>query len=333
MPHNITIRKLFRRMKYELDLNLMTGEGGLDKKLDIAEVNRPGLALCGHYDHFAHDRIQVLGNGEIAYLKKIDEAESAQAIKKLLSYPIPCVVVTRGLEMPKTLIEEGNAQEIPVFFTKLSTPVFIGRLVPFLEDEFGPYEVVHGELLEVFGIGVLILGKSSIGKSECALEIIKRGHRFIADDAVLLKRVSGYRIFGTSAHPFNKYYMEVRGLGIIDVLMLFGANAVKNRDRLELVITLETWDEKKDYNRSGLDEEYYSLLDIKLPHVTIPVQPGRDISIIVEVAALNLRSRKMGHHAAKEFNEMLIKEMQTGREPELELDEWGEIGAGEQVSR
>jgi len=313
-------------MKYELDLNLIAGERGLDNKFDIAEVNRPGLALCGHYDYFAYNRIQVLGNGEIAYLLKIEETERVRSIKKFLSYPLPCVVVTRELESPKELIDGGNDREIPIFSTKLSTPVFIGRLVPLLEDEFGPYEIVHGELVEVFGIGVLILGKSSIGKSECALELIKRGHRFIADDAVLLKRMSGHRIFGTSAHPFKKYYMEVRGLGIIDVLMLFGVNAVKSRDRVELVITLETWDEEKDYNRSGLDEEYYTLLDEKLPHVTIPVQPGRNISIIIEAAAMDLKARKMGHHAAKEFNEMLIKEMQTGKEPELELDEWDKIG-------
>lgn len=325
MPHSLTVRKLLSRMKYELDLNLVAGKEGLDNKFDVAEVNRPGLALCGYYDYFAHERVQVMGNGEIAYLRKISEAERAQSIKKFLSYPIPCVIVTRGLEISKELIDEGNAQKIPIFSTKLPTPAFIGRIVTFLEDEFGPYEVIHGELVEVFGIGVLILGESSIGKSECVLELVKRKHRFIADDVVLIKRVSGHGIIGTSPHPFNKYYMEVRGLGIIDVLMLFGVNAVKRQNRVELVITLEKWDKNKDYNRSGLEEESYTLLDEEVPHVTVPVQPGRNVSIVVEAAAMNLRARKMGHHAAKEFNEMMTKEMQSVQKPELELDEWSKI--------
>jgi len=321
MPHRITIEKLLERMKYELDLSVISGRIGLNNQIEIAEVNRPGLALCGHYDFFAHDRIQVLGNGEIAYLNKIDESECVKTVKRLLSYPLPCVVVTRGLEIPDIIVEEGEAQGIPVLSSKLSTPAFIGRLTPFLEDEFGPYTVIHGEFVEVFGIGVLILGKSSMGKSECALELIKKGHRFIADDAVMLKRVSGHRIFGSSAHPFNKYFMEVRGIGIIDVLRLFGVNAVKMRDRVELVITLEEWDEKKDYNRLGFDEESYHLLGENLPNATIPVRPGRNISSIVELAAMNLRARKMGYHAAKEFEEMVIKELQTSQTSNIEPDE------------
>lgn len=325
MPHNITIRNLVKRMKYDLDFSLVAGEEGLDNKVNIAEVNRPGLALCGHYEHFAYERIQVLGHGEIAYLRKINDEERTQTVKKFLSYSIPCVIVTRGLEIPEVIIEEGNARAIPVLSSNLSTPAFIGKLVPFLEDEFGPYKVVHGNFIEVFGIGVLILGKSGIGKSECALDLIERGHRFIADDAVLLKRVSNHRIFGTSAHPFNKYYMEVRGLGIVDVLMLFGTNAVKNRTRVELVITLEVWDEKKDYNRSGLDEESYTLFDEELPHVIIPVQSGRNISIIIETATMDLRARKMGHNAVKEFEEMMIKEMQVSESPDLEPDELSKI--------
>lgn len=314
MPQSITVRKLLKRMKYELDLNLLAGEEGLDKEICIAEVNRPGLALCGHYDHFASDRIQVLGHGEMAYIRKINESERIRIVEELFSYPLPCVVVTRGLQIPEVIIDEGNICEIPILSSNLSSPAFIGRLVPFLEDEFGACKVIHGNLVEVFSIGVLILGKSGIGKSECVLELIKRGHRFIADDAVLVKHESGHRIIGTSAHPFNKYYMEVRGLGIIDVQMLFGVNAVKFRDRIELVITLDEWNKKKDYNRSGLDEESYSLLGEELPHVIIPIQPGRNVSVIVEVAAMDLRAHKMGHYAAKEFEEMLIREMQVDQE-------------------
>lgn len=321
MPQSITVRKLLRRMEYELQLKLVAGEEGLDRKLESAEINRPGLPLCGHYEYFAHERVQILGRGEIHYLSKLDESARAEVIKKLLSYPLPCVVVSRGLDIPEELIAEGNIFGIPILSTSLSTPVFVRRLLLFLEDEFGPYEIKHGNLVEVFGIGALILGESGIGKSECALELIKRGHRIIADDAVLLKLISGHRIFGTGAHTL-KHYMEVRGLGIIDVLTLFGATAVRSRKRVELVVTLEHWNEDKFYDRCGLDEDFYEILGEKLPHVLIPVQPGRNTSIIVEVAAMNLRARKMGRHAAKEFNDALMQEMQGIKQDDLEIDEW-----------
>jgi HPr kinase/phosphorylase len=243
-------------------------------------------------------------------------------IKKLVSYQIPCVVVARNLKPPEELIAESNRVGISLLSTNLPTAVFIRRLLLFLEDEFGPYEIIHGNLVEVFGIGVLILGESGIGKSECALELIKRGHRIVADDAILLKRISGHRVFGMSAHVL-KHYMEVRGLGIIDVLTLFGVTAIRSRMRVELVVTLEHWDQAKVYDRSGLDDDFYEILEEKLPHVTIPVRPGRNTSIIVEVAAMNLRARKMGYYAAEEFNAALIKEMQRTTGPtELEIDEW-----------
>ncbi len=321
MPQSITVRKLFQRMEYELQIELVAGEKGLDKKLHTAETNRPGLALCGHYESFAYDRVQVLGKGEIAYLNKINADERTRVVQKILSYPLPCIIVTNDLPAPQELIVESNCAGIPVLSTTLSTPVLIRRLLLFLEDEFGPYEIIHGNLVEVFGIGVLILGESGIGKSECALELIKHGRRIIADDAVLLKRISGHRIFGTSAHTL-KHYMEVRGIGIIDVLTLFGVTAVRTRKRVELVVTLEHWDAKQEYDRSGLDEDFYEILGEKLPHVTIPVRPGRNISIIVEVAAMNLRAKKMGHYAAEEFNTALIQEMQQVESRDWEIDEW-----------
>jgi len=321
MPQSITVEKLLKRMKYELQLELIAGKSSINREIRTAETNRPGLALCGHYEFFAYERVQILGSGEIAYLNKLEPSERIKILKKFLSYQIPCIVIARGLEAPQELIDESNRVGIPVLSSSLSTPVFTRRMLLFLEDEFGPYEIIHGNLLEVFGIGVLILGESGIGKSECALELIKRGHRIIADDAVLLKRISGHRIFGMSAQVL-KHYMEVRGLGIIDVLILFGVTAIRTRKRVELVVTLEHWNKAKNYDRSGLNEDYYEILNEKLPHVTIPVQPGRNTSIIVEVAAMNLRAQKMGHNAPQEFNAALIQKMQETEPVDLEIDEW-----------
>jgi HPr kinase/phosphorylase len=250
-------------------------------------------------------------------VRKISSKERREIFRKMLSYDVPCFVVTRGLEVPQELIEECDRAETPLFSSHLSTPAFVGRLVPRLEDEFGPSTVVHGDFVEAFGIGVLILGETGIGKSECALDLIRRGHRLIADDAVLLKRVTGHRVLGSSIYPFG-HYMEVRGVGIIDVATLFGITAVRAKKSVDMVVTLEHWDEDKNYNRSGLDEETYSVLDEKLPHVTIPVQPGRNTSIVVEVAAMNLRAKKLGHHGAREFNDAVIRHMH-GEATEKEL--------------
>ena len=317
MSEKITLRQLFKQLEYDLGLRLVAGHAGLDRKIvSVAEVNRPGLALCGYYDYFADDRIQVMGAGEIQYVRTISSQERREIFRKILSYDIPCFVVTRDLEVPPELIEECDRAATPVFSSNLSTPAFVGRLVPRLEDEFGPSTVVHGDFMEAFGIGVLILGESGIGKSECALELIRRGHRLIADDAVRLKRVTGHRVLGSSVYSFG-HYMEVRGVGIIDVSALFGITAVRAKKSVDMVVTLEYWDESKNYNRSGLDEEVYTILDEELPCVTIPVQPGRNTSIIVEVAAMNLRAKKMGHHGAREFNEAIIQQMreeESGKE-------------------
>ncbi len=318
MSQNITLSQLFKQLEYDLGLKLIAGGAGLDKKVvAVAEVNRPGLALYGQYDSFANDRIQVMGAGEIQYVKTISSDERRGIFRKMLSYDVPCFVVTRGLDVPQELIEECDHAATPLFSSPLSTPAFVGRLVPRLEDEFGPSTVVHGDFIEAFGVGVMILGESGIGKSECALELIQRGHRLIADDSVLLKRVTGHRVLGSSVYSFG-HYMEVRGVGIIDVSALFGITAVRKKKSVDMVVTLEYWDESKNYNRSGLDDEWYSILDERLPHVTIPVQPGRNTSIIVEVAAMNLRAKKLGHHSAREFNDAVIRHMR-GETAEQEL--------------
>lgn len=319
MPQNVTLKKLFALLEYDLGLKLIAGSAGLDKKtIAVAEVNRPGLALCGHYDFFANDRIQVMGAGEIKFVETISSEERRKIFRQMLSYDTPCFVVTRGLNVPEELREECERANTPLFSSHLSTPAFVGRLVPRLEDEFGPSTVIHGDFVEAFGMGVLILGESGIGKSECALELIRRGHRLIADDAVLLKRVTGHRVLGNSVYSAFGHYMEVRGVGIIDVSTLFGITSVRLKKSVDLVVTLEYWNENKNYNRSGLDEEWYTILDERLPHVTIPVQPGRNTSITVEVAAMNLRAKKMGRNSAEEFDKAIIQYMR-GEKPDQEL--------------
>jgi HPr kinase/phosphorylase len=310
MPQKILISRLFTQLEYDLKLSLIAGKKGLDKKIiTVSEVNRPGLSLCGYYEGFAFDRIQVMGAGEIGYLETRTPEERKAIFERMLSYNIPCFVVTRGLKVPQELIEECERTSTPLITTSLETPAFVARLVPRLEDEFGQSQLMPGNFVEAFGIGVLILGESGIGKSECALELIRRGHRLIADDVVYLKHVTGHRVLGSNVYPFG-HYMEVRGVGIIDVSTLFGITAVRARKTIDMVVTLERWNETNEYERLGLEDRTYDILDEKLPHVIIPVQPGRNTSITVEVAAMNLRAKKMGHHSARELNESLKNRMQ-----------------------
>lgn len=316
----MTVRQLIKYAGYELQLELTAGHRGLDRALKTAESNRPGLALCGHYDHFGQERVQILGRGEISYIAHLSPSEQTGVLQKFFSYALPCVVVTNGLSIPSELAAISNRTNIPILTTRLSSAVFTTRLLSFLEDEFGPSEYVHGNLVDVFGVGVLILGESGIGKSECALELLQRGHRLIADDTVLLKRVSGHRVFGMRAQPV-KHYMEVRGLGIVDVIGLFGVTAVGDRTQVELVVTLEPWNESKVYNRTGLDEEIYSFHNERIPYLVIPVAPGRNISNLIEAAAMNLWGQKLGFHASKELNDTIIAEM-AEQNDEAALEEW-----------
>lgn len=321
MPHRFTVRRLYNRMENDLKLNLVAGKTGLDKEITAAEINRPGLVLCGYFEHFAPNRIQVFGKGEISYLQTLSEKQSREILEKMFSYNIPCAMITSALQVPSHLVAVCDRTDVPLFLSQITTSDFVGRIIPFLQDEFGPTEVAHATFVDINGVGVLIFGKSGIGKSECALELIRGGHRLVADDVVILKRVSRHKIFGSSPQIL-KHHMEVRGIGVLDILSLFGVESLRPKKRVDMVVTLELWDEEKDYNRSGLNEEFYEVLGEKLPQVTIPVQPGRNISIIVEAAAMNLRAKRMGHHSAKIFNEAVVRQMQSGEIEDFEEEEW-----------
>jgi len=320
MGQNVTVRKLIKYAGYELQIEVVAGVEGLNRQIKTAESNRPGLALCGYFNHFGYDRVQILGHGEIGYLDSLTPAVRFDVLNQLLAFPLPCVVVTSALSPPVELIDLANQNHIPVLATILGSSVFTTRLLLFFEDEFGPSEHVHGNLVDVFGVGVLILGQSGIGKSECTLELLQRGHRVIADDVVLLKKVSEHRVFGIRPRPL-KHYIEVRGIGIIDVVGLFGVTAVGDRKEVELVATLERWDDSKAYNRAGIKDDEYVFHKESIPHVVIPVRPGRNLSNLIEVAAMSFWGNKLGFDAAKEFDNALV-EMACDKNDEAVLDQW-----------
>ena len=320
MVQHVTVRNLIKYAGHELQTDVVAGEAGLDKQIKTAESNRPGLALCGYYEHFGYDRVQIFGHGEVAYLESLPATDRFAVLDRLLSYPLPCIVVTGKLNPPSELIDIANRNRIAVLTTVLASSAFTTRLLLFFEDEFGPSEYVHGNLVDVFGVGVLILGQSGIGKSECTLGLLQNGHRVIADDTVLLKRVSEHRVFGIRPRPF-KHYIEVRGIGIIDVVALFGVTAVGDRKQVELVATLEPWNEDKTYNRTGIRDDEYIFHSEKLPHVVIPVRPGRNLSNLIEVAAMSLWGDKLGLDAAKEFASALAR-MAKDKNDEDVLDQW-----------
>jgi HPr kinase/phosphorylase len=319
MPSDMTVQKLIKYAGYELKLEIAAGVNGLERPISTAESNRPGLALCGYYEHFGYSRVQIFGHGEIGYLETLDSPTRTDVLERLLSYPIPCIVVTNGLTPSKELLEIGDRSRSPILTSSLSSSIFTTRLLLFFEDEFDPIEYVHGNLVDVYGVGVLILGQSGIGKSESSLELLQRGHRLIADDTVLLKRMSGHRVFGIRPRPL-KHYMEVRGLGIIDVVALFGVTAVGNRKQVELVVTLEPWDKNKTYSRTEIDG-VYDFHNEAIPHIVIPVRPGRNISHLIEVAAMNLWGQKLGLHPAQELDKELIEIMRR-KDSETMLDDW-----------
>lgn len=264
------------------------------------EVNRPGLQLVNFYEYFNPERMQIVGKTEFAYLSTIEENERKDIIDRFFSKKIPVLVITRGLEAFPEMIELAQKYEIPVLRSKDGTSNFVAALIAFLNLNLAPRITRHGVLIEIYGEGVLILGESGVGKSETAIELVKRGHRLVADDAVEIRKVSNISLLGTS--PDNiRHFLELRGIGIINARRLFGVGAVKVTEKIDLVVELEIWNPEKLYDRMGVDNEYVSILGVNVPSVTIPVKPGRNLAVILEVAAMNARQKKMGYNAAHEL--------------------------------
>lgn len=264
------------------------------------DVNRPGLQLMNFYEYFNAERIQVCGNMEFAYMASLTEDIRRERLEKLFATKIPLLVVARGHEIYPEMSEISEKYGVPLVRTEQSTGEFIAALIAFLNLKLAPRITRHGVLVEVYGEGVLIVGDSGVGKSESAIELVKRGHRLVADDAVEIKRVSSISLVGSS--PDNiRHFLEIRGIGIINTRRLFGVGAVKITEKIDLIIELENWDSEKVYDRMGVDDEYTSILGVKIPSLTIPVKPGRNLAIIIEVAAMNNRQKKMGYNAAEEL--------------------------------
>ncbi len=268
------------------------------------EIHRPGLALTGFYQHFDPKRIQVIGAAEAAYLESLDREERRNKLITFLKLAPVAVVYTHGKRPGEVMLDLAEYFSVPVLATDENTSSFMAALIAFLNVQLAPQITRHGVFVEVYGEGVLILGDSGVGKSETAIELIKRGHRFIADDAVELKKVSAKTIVGT-APELIKYYIELRGIGIVDVRRLFGMGSVKATEKVDLVVKLEPWEKGKEYDRFGLVTEYTDIMGINIPTTTIPVQPGRNLAVIIEIAAMNNRQKKMGYNTAVEFDKKL----------------------------
>ncbi len=304
----IRVSTLLEKLSAQLGLKLLVGSSGLDRLLRVSDVNRPGLALAGYLDYFAFDRVQVLGNTETHYMERLERDLLEERLENIFSYEIPCFVVSRGLEPPVLFLTMAEKNGVPVLSSSYTTADVISKTIVFLTDEFAPEEWVHGVVMDVYGVGVLLLGKPGIGKSETALELVERGHRLVADDTVIVRKQRENLLFAECS-PVIGHHMEIRGVGIIDVKSIFGVGAIRDSKRVGLVIELEQWDEAREYDRVGIEEETHVVMGVTLPKRTIPVRPGRNIAVIVEVAALNHRLKEMGTHAAREFDKRLIAQM------------------------
>ncbi|MDO4863679.1 MAG: HPr(Ser) kinase/phosphatase [Ruminococcus sp.] len=264
------------------------------------DVNRPGLQLMGFYEYFNPERIQIIGKMEFAYLSTIDEKTRRERLQLLFAQRLPALIITRELPYFAEMLELAKEYEVPLLRSKESTSNFMSGLIAFLNLNLAPRVTRHGVLIEIYGEGVFITGESGVGKSETAIELVKRGHRLVADDAVEIRKVSNISLVGSS--PDNiRHFLELRGIGIINARRLFGIGAVKMTEKLDLVVELEQWNSEKVYDRMGVDTEYVSLLGVKIPSLTIPVKPGRNLAVILEVAAMNNRQKKMGYNAAAEL--------------------------------
>ena len=273
-------------------------------QLTVEDVARPGLQLAGYFDHFEPMRLQVMGNVEISYLSKLSVAERLMIYDRLFSYKVPAVLIARDLPMNDECLAMARKHNVTILRSAEATSTIVSSIVAYLKAALAPRITQHGVLMEIYGEGILLIGESGIGKSETAVELLKRGHRLIADDAVEIRKVSGNRLVGT-APKLIRNYIELRGIGIVNVAKLFGVGAVKLENEINLVVNIVPWNTEEVYDRLGLEEQFMDVLGVQVPMYTIPVTPGRNLAVILEVAAMNNRQRKMGYNAAVEFNEQV----------------------------
>ncbi|UOE55050.1 HPr(Ser) kinase/phosphatase [Bacillus sp. CMF12] len=292
-------------------LELIAGEEGINRPITTSDISRPGLEMAGYFDYYPAERIQLIGKTELSFVEKLNNSEREIRLERLCTDITPGIIVTRGLDIPDELIEAAERESVPLLRSKQKTTRFSSLLTNFLESKLAPTTAVHGVLVDIYGVGVLITGKSGVGKSETALELVKRGHRLVADDCVEIRQEDEDYLVGNSPELIE-HLLEIRGLGIINVMTLFGAGAVRSYKKISVVMNLELWDPKKQYDRLGLDEEKMKIIDTEVTKLTIPVRPGRNLAVIIEVAAMNFRLKRMGMNAAEQFTNRLSDVIEDG---------------------
>jgi HPr kinase/phosphorylase len=308
----IHVSELLSEKAAALNLQLITGKEGLSKRINFPKIQKPGLALTGFTEYVRPGRVQILGESELAFLRQMDPARRREVLHQLCSVDIACFIITRGMQPTEEILAEAEKHQIPLMVTPYVTSVCIEKMTTFLSDMLAPRTYLHGDLLDIFALGVLLIGESSIGKSECALDLIVRGHRLISDDIVIIKKTTDTILIGT-APDLIRYHMELRGLGVINIRDLFGISAISLIKKVELVVSLERWKPDVEYDRLGLEESRYEILGIDLPLIRMPVAPGRNIAILIEVASRNYLLRAQGYNATKD----LVQKVDELADPKL----------------
>ncbi|MEK6768795.1 MAG: HPr(Ser) kinase/phosphatase [Gemmatimonadota bacterium] len=314
------IRDLLELRGDRLALDVLSGESGLERELPSGEASSPGLVLAGYTGRFAPGRVFVLGETEVTYLFSLDAAARTQSIETLFKYDFPCLFVTKKQEVPAELLSIAVRRDVAVLRSALKTAEFYHRIIPFLQEAFSPHTTIHGSLADVYGVGLLFIGRSGIGKSECVLDLVERGHRLVADDLVEVRRL-GHDVLIGRGHEHQHHFMEIRGIGLVDIAALFGIRAVRQQKRIEVVVRLEDWDSAAAYERTGLDSAETEVLDVTLPLVVVPLNPGKNITVIAEVVAMRHLLKYSGVDSARQFNEKLISRMQGRRAAREYLEE------------
>ena len=306
--NRLSVKALLAEKDTGFDLEVMSGADGLDKCIESHRIQKPGLALAGHLSFLHPSRLQILGSTELSFLRSLPPDTAAHNVEQFCALGFSCMIITKGQEIPEVLLEKTRKYSIPLLRTGLQSSTFISLISKFLEERLLPETSVHGVLVDVFGVGVLLMGKSGIGKSECALDLVLRGHRLVADDVVKVRTKLPAVLFGEGSDLLH-YHMEIRGLGIINIKHLFGISAIRERKKIDVAIELTEWQDGEQYDRLGIDDQYFELLNIKIPLLKVPVCPGRNISSIIEVAARNQLLKEMGYNSAREFQDRLEKRM------------------------
>ena len=320
MATTLRVSELYQQLRELLELERVPGTEGLERLVTGADVSSPGLALAGFVARFPAERLQVFGETEVTYLRSLDPATRRGHLQKFFSFPFPCLFVTKGLELPSEVIEEAIKFEVAILRSALKTNEFYSRVKPWLEDCFAPQTTLHGSLADVYGVGLLFIGQSGIGKSECVLDLVERGHRLVADDLVMVRR-RGTEVLIGRGHELQRHYMEIRGVGLVDIPAIFGIRAVRQQKRIEVVVQLVEWQQGAEADRTGLDSETTDILGVPLPRVTILLNPGKNITVVAEVIAMHHLLKWSGIDPAERFNAALIKQMRDKSEIQRYLRE------------